>query len=64
MRKKNFYKKILIISSNFYDEISQNLQEGVINVLKNENIDYELKSINGSLEIPFLLERYKKQYLG
>ena len=36
----------------------------MINVLKNENIDYELKSINGSLEIPFLLERYKKQYLG
>ena len=64
MEKKNFYKKILIISSNFYPEISKNLQEGVINVLKNENIDYELKSINGSLEIPFLLERYKKHYLG
>ena len=64
MEKKNFYKKILIISSNFYNEISQNLEEGVINVLKNENIDYELKSINGSLEIPFFLEKYKRQFLG
>ena len=53
MEKKNFYKKILIISSNFYPEISKNLQEGVLNVLKSENIDFELKSINGSLEIPF-----------
>ena len=64
MEKKKFYKKILIISSNFYPEISNNLQDGVFNVLKNENIDFELKSINGSLEIPFFLEKYKKQYLG
>ena len=32
MEKKNFYKKILIISSNFYPEISKNLQKGVLNV--------------------------------
>ena len=37
MEKKNFNKKILIISSNFYADISKNLQEGVLNVLKNEN---------------------------
>ena len=64
MEKKNFYKKILIISSNFYPEISNNLQDGVLNVLKSENIDFELKSINGSLEIPFFLEKYKRQFLG
>ena len=64
MEKKNFNKKILIISSNFYPDISKNLQEGVLNVLESENIDFELKSINGSLEIPFFLEKYKKQYLG
>ena len=64
MEKKNFYKKILIISSDFYPEISNNLQEGVFNVLNSENIDFELKSINGSLEIPFFLEKYKKQFLG
>ena len=44
MEKKSFYKKILIISSNFYPEISKNLQEGVLNVLKSEKIDYELKN--------------------
>ena len=64
MEKKNFYKKILIISSDFYPEISNNLQEGVLEVLKSENINFELKSINGSLEIPFFLEKFKKQYLG
>ena len=55
MEKKNFNNKILIISSNFYPDISKNLQEGVLNVLKNEKIDFELKTINGSLEIPFFL---------
>ena len=64
MEKKNSYKKILIISSDFYPEISNNLQEGVLEVLKSENINFELKSINGSLEIPFFLEKFKKQYLG
>ena len=64
MEKKSFHKKILIISSNFYPEISKNLQEGVFSVLKSEKIDYELKNTGGSLEIPFFLERYKKQYLG
>ena len=64
MEKKNFNKKILIISSNFYPEISNNLQVGVIDVLKSQNINFELKIINGSLEIPFFLEKFKKQYLG
>ena len=64
MEKKDFYKKILIISSNFYPDISNNLQDGVLNVLKSENVDFELKSINGSLEIPFFLEKYKRQFLG
>ena len=64
MEKKNFYKKILVISSNFYPEISKNLQKGVLNVLKSEKIEFELKSISGSLEIPYFLEKYKKQYLG
>ena len=64
MEKKDFYKKILIISSNFYPEISKNLQKGVLNVLKSEKIEFELKSIRGSLEIPYFLEKYKNQYLG
>ena len=57
MEKKNFNNKILIISSNFYPDISKNLQEGVLNVLKNEKIDFELKTINGSLEIPFFFRK-------
>ena len=56
MEKKNFHKKILVISSNFYPEISKNLEDGVLNVLKSEKIEFELKSISGSLEIPYFLE--------
>ena len=32
--------------------------------MKSEKIDFDLRSISGSLEIPFLLEKYKNQYLG
>ena len=72
MEKKNFYKKILIISSNFYPEISKNLQKGVLNVLNSEKIEFELKFISGEKEIFetfkifkrdssffFLLDRFK-----
>ena len=34
MEQKNYLKKILIISSNFYEEISENLIEGATNYLK------------------------------
>ncbi len=64
MEQKNFKKKILIISSEFYPEISENLFQGVKVILEKEKINFDRKTINGSLEIPFLLEKYKKNYLG
>ncbi len=36
MVQKNYNKKILIISSNFYPEITRNLLDGVTQVLDNE----------------------------
>lgn len=63
MGHKN-YKKILIISSNFYPEISENLLEGALEVLKKNKFNYELVEINGSLEIPFFLEKNKNRFLG
>ena len=64
MEQKNFKKKILIISSNFYQEISQNLLEGALEVLKKNKFNYELVEIDGSLEIPFFLEKNKNRFLG
>ena len=64
MEQKNFKKKILIISSEFYPEISENLFQGVKVILEKEKINFDRKTINGSLEIPFLLEKYKNNYLG
>ena len=64
MEQKNFKKKILIISSEFYPDISENLFQGVKETLDKEKIPFDKKAINGSLEIPFLLEKYKNNYLG
>jgi 6,7-dimethyl-8-ribityllumazine synthase len=58
------YKKVLIVFSNFYPEISQNLVDGAESYLKRKDISFEKKSVNGSLEIPFLLLKYKKEYSG
>ena len=56
MGHKN-YKKILIISSNFYQEISDNLIEGATNYLKIKKIRYEILTVPGSMEIPLFLKK-------
>ena len=53
MEQKNFKKKILIISSEFYPEISENLFQGAKEILEKEKINFDKKVIKGSLEIPF-----------
>ncbi len=64
MVQKNYNKKILIISSNFYPEITRNLLDGVTQVLDNEKKNYESKFVRGSLELPFFLEKYKNNFEG
>ncbi len=64
MEQKNFKKKILIISSEFYPDISENLFQGAKETLEKVKIPFDKKVIKGSLEIPFLLEKYKNNYLG
>jgi len=58
------YKKVLIIFSNFYPEISKNLVDGAESYLQSKNISFEKKSVKGSLEIPFLLSKFKNDYSG
>ena len=63
MGHKN-YKKILIISSNFYQEISDNLIEGATNYLKLKKIRYEILTVPGSMEIPLFLKKNIDKFLG
>jgi 6,7-dimethyl-8-ribityllumazine synthase len=48
-------KKILIISANFYQDISEMLIVGAVQELKNSNFDYELINTLGALEIPAII---------
>jgi 6,7-dimethyl-8-ribityllumazine synthase len=53
-------KKILIISANFYQNISKNLIKGAILELESQNYDYELIKISGALEIPAIISMAAK----
>ena len=56
--------KILIVLSNYYDEVSNNLLEGATNELKSNKIDYDVLYAPGCFEIPFLVSKNIKQYRG
>ena len=57
-------KNILIVSSNYYTEISKNLEEGAINLLKEKGFKYELINAPGCFEIPFLIKTNINKYNG
>ena len=57
-------KKILIICSNYYNEISKNLIIGTSDCLKENHVDYEVLYVDGCLEIPFILYKLKNKYVG
>ena len=56
--------KILIVSSNYYQEVSDNLIEGSTNYLKENNFEYEIVYSPGCFEIPFLINKYINDYVG
>ena len=64
MEHKKFQNKVLIIYSNFYSEISDNLLDGATKFLKKENISYEKLCVPGSLEIPFFLKKNREKFSG
>jgi 6,7-dimethyl-8-ribityllumazine synthase len=45
-------KKILIVQAPFYTHISEGLLKGAISELKRINVEYEIFSVPGALEIP------------
>ncbi len=57
-------KKVLIVSSNYYEDISKNLLEGASKELKKNNIGYDVLFAPGCFEIPFLISKNIKKYKG
>ena len=57
-------KKILIVSSNYYSNISNNLETGAVNTLKESNFEYEIIHAPGCFEIPYLIKKNINNYDG
>ena len=57
-------KKILIVISNYYEEIGKNLLKGSITELKLNRINYDILFAPGCFEIPFLISQNIKKYRG
>tara|TARA_X000000368_G_scaffold87887_1_gene66842 strand:- start:197 stop:595 length:399 start_codon:yes stop_codon:yes gene_type:complete len=56
--------KVLIVSSNYYDEVSSNLIKGATEELKINNIEFEVVYAPGCFEVPFLISKNIKKYAG
>ena len=56
--------KILIVSANYYDEISKNLELGATNTLKKNGYEYEVINAPGCFEIPYLIKKNIDKYKG
>ena len=57
-------KKILIVSSNYYSEISKSLETGAINLLNEKGFEYNIVNAPGCFEIPFLIKKNINNYYG
>jgi 6,7-dimethyl-8-ribityllumazine synthase len=57
-------KKVLIVISDYYEEIGKNLLKGSIAELKLNIIKYDILFAPGCFEIPFLISKNIKKYKG
>ena len=57
-------KTVLIVISDYYEEIGKNLLKGSITELKLNNINYDILFAPGCFEIPFLISKNIKDYKG
>ena len=57
-------KKILIVVSSYYKDISHNLIAGSVDFIKKNDIDYDIKYAPGCFEIPFIIKNFIKDYSG
>lgn len=57
-------KKILIINSNYYENISTNLLKGAKEVLKKHDVTTHIIDVSGVFEIPVTIRKYIRKYDG
>ena len=57
-------RKVLIVVSNYYEEIGNSLLKGSIAELKANKIEYDILYSPGCFEIPFLISKNIKKYTG
>jgi len=56
--------KILIVASNYYEEVIKNLINGSTNFLNESGCEYDIINAPGCFEIPFLIKKNINNYLG
>jgi 6,7-dimethyl-8-ribityllumazine synthase len=56
--------KILIVASNYYKEVMNNLINGTTIFLKENNYEYHIIYSPGCFEIPFLINENINKYIG
>ena len=56
--------KVLIVISDYYEEIGKNLLKGALIELELNNITYDILFAPGCFEIPFLISKNIKKYRG
>ena len=56
--------KILIVSSNYYEKISNNLLIGATDELKKNKIEYDILNAPGCFEIPLIISKNIDSYFG
>ena len=56
--------KILIVSANYYKEISKNLELGASKTLKENGYEYEIINAPGCFEIPYLIKKNIANFKG
>ena len=57
-------KKILIVSANYYTEISKNLELGATNTLKENGYEYKILNVPGCFEIPYSIKKNIDDFEG
>ena len=57
-------KKILIVSANYYKDISDSLNLGASNYLEKQNMNFDIINSPGSFEIPYIINKNLKSYDG
>ena len=55
-------KKVLIVSSDYYKQVSKNLELGSTKTLSENNFDYNIIYAPGCFEIPFLIKKNIKLF--